>query len=88
VLPDVPSFDELIAAIVATRERTNRLLRLKLSQTDQKALRESLEDLSAAERLLESLDAADKPHILRAANVYINVAQRRVDGVVSAIDAG
>ena len=88
MLPDAPSFDQLIAAIVATRERTNRLLRLKLSRTDLKALRESLEDLSAAERLLESPDAADKPHILRAANVYIDVAQRRVDGVVSGIDAG
>jgi hypothetical protein len=86
VLPEVPVFDDLVTAINTTRERANWLLRLKLDRIHLHALHTAIADLAAAERLLDAPEAASKPHILRAAHVYLHIAQWRVDGVVFSID--
>jgi hypothetical protein len=71
---------------VATRERAFRLMRFKLNRSETQLLRHAMEDLNGAERLLAEPEAAEKPHILRAADAFLDVAQWRLRGVEQSLE--
>jgi hypothetical protein len=50
--------------------------------------RHALDDVAEAERLLEQPAADEKPHVLRAVDVCLDIAQWRLHGAERIIDAG
>ena len=48
----------------------------------------ALHDLDDAERLLQQPDVDEKPHVLRAVDTFLDVAQWRLRGVEKIIESG
>jgi hypothetical protein len=85
-LSPLPSWEGLRARLGATRHHAQHLMQLKPGRPVEELVRHAIKDLDAAERLLSPPEVADKPHILRAADVCIEVAQWRLRGAEQRID--
>ena len=62
------------------------MMRLKPRPTDRTLVTDALHDLNDAEQILGSRNAADKPHVLRVADVCISVAELRLQVVFAALE--
>lgn len=87
LLPPFPTLEGLKARLDATRTRAHRLMRLKLSRSALALIRQALDDLQVTERLLHGASAPGTPHVLRAADTCLDVAQWRLRGVEQLLDA-
>jgi hypothetical protein len=85
-LPPFPSFEGLRARLTATHEWAQRLSELEPSRAARLLFSLTLRDLGDAERLLSQPEASDKPHILRAVEVCLDVAQWRLRGIEQIIE--
>ena len=87
MLPSFPVVDSLKTRLVTTREWAQRLTRLKPSREAILLIQRAIEDLTDAERLFGQPEANEKPHILRAVDACVDVAQWRLRGVEQLIAA-
>ena len=77
-----------MARLGATREWAFRLMSLKPNREAMSLVRHALDDVEDAERLLRRPAVDEKPHILRAIDASLDVAQWRLRGVQKIIDEG
>ena len=61
-------------------------MRLEPTREAIKLVRGALDDLEEADRLLRQAEGGDKPHVLRAADTVLEVAQWRLRGVEQMFD--
>ena len=61
-------------------------MHLKPGPTQRTLVTDALNDLDDARQILGSRNAADKPHVLRAADVCISVAELRLQAVFAALE--
>jgi hypothetical protein len=86
-LPPSPSLEGLIARIAATRVWAHRLMQLEPGREAVRLVRSALDDLEVADRVLKQAWVGEKPpHVLRAADAILEVAQWRLRGVEQMID--